>query len=108
MSQNIIMVKIAFQFSLFNAAEGTSLIRTLPHPKLFLRSAQMTTFQLLILAQNTLSGPRVDLHLSITNGPLIKKISSGLRNYSKRVLLRLPVFRVLCLLSGTGTETEMC
>ena len=79
MSQSIIMVKIAFQFSLFNAAEGTSLISILPHPRLFPRSTQTTTFQLLMLAQNIFSGQRVNLHLSITRTvPLLKKYPQAL------------------------------
>ena len=106
MSQSIIMVKIAFQFSLFNAAEGTSLISILPHPSLFPRSTQTTTFQLLILAQNIFSGQRVNLHLSITNSSTSKKISSSIRNYSKWVLIRLP--GVSCACSVVQEQKRKC
>ena len=101
-----IIVKIAFQFSLFNAAEGTSLISILPHPRLFPRSTQTTTFQLLILAQNIFSGQRVNLHLSITNSSTSKKISSSIRNYSKWVLIRLP--GVSCACSVVQEQKRKC
>ena len=105
-AESVIMVKIAFQFSLFNAAEGTSLISILPHPRLFPRSTQMTTFQLLILAQNIFSGQLVNLHLSITNSSTSKKISSGIRNYSKWVLIRLP--GVSCACSVVQEQKRKC
>ena len=103
---SVITVKIAFQFSLFNAAEGTSLISILPHPRLFPRSTQMTTFQLLILAQNIFSGQLVNLHLSITNSSTSKKISSGIINYSKWVLIRLP--GVSCACSVVQEQKRKC
>ena len=90
----------------FQCSGRNILISILPHPRLFPRSTQTTTFQLLILAQNIFSGQRVNLHLSITNSSTCKKISSGIRNYSKWVLIRLP--GVSCACSVVQEQKRKC